>query len=193
MGHDLGETLMTQPNRHEILREGQFNPKVRTYWLLSGAIILFFTIAGIPLLPLWFIFGNMITGRYLERMRCVLTERTLQVSKGLFVRVEKTVPLDKITDVGLVHGPIMRHFDLQAISVETAGQSSQGALIKLVGIVDTEGFREAILAQRDAITTVAAAGEQQAAVSPGAAASRSDELLAEIRDAVHRIEQRMEG
>ena len=110
-----------------VLWEAEFNPRVTTYWLLNGALILTATIIGIPLLPLWFIFGWIVTGQYLKSHRCTLTNRSLKLSRGVFVKVEKTIPLDRITDLGLVQGPIMRLFDIEALSVETAGQSSQGA------------------------------------------------------------------
>ena len=177
-------------NQPEVLWDATFNPRVRTYWLLSGAIILTVTIFGILLLPVWFLLGNYFTGRYLERMRCTLTTRSLMVGKGFFVRVEKTVPLDKITDVGLVHGPIMRHLGLQAISVETAGQSSQGALIRMVGIKDTTAFREAVLEQRDKV--VASVAEPGGAALPSPATDAgSAALLTEIRDSLLRIEDKL--
>jgi putative membrane protein len=179
------------PRDKTILWEAEFNPRVRTYWLLSGALILLATVVGIPLLPFWFLFGYALTDRYLKHMRCVLTTGTLEVSKGMFVRVEKTVPLDKITDVGLVHGPVMRHYDLRALSVETAGQSSQGALIKLIGVVDTEAFREAVLNQRDKVVAALAGGEAPPAALPAVGPSDEVELLTEIRDAIHRIEGRL--
>ena len=109
----------------------------------------------------------------------------------MFVRVEKTVPLDKITDLSLVHGPLMRLFDLQAISVETAGQSSEGALVKLLGIVNTEQFREAVLAQRDRVVASLGVGDRAATGVPQGSSSSSDALLAEIRDTLQRIERRM--
>ena len=108
---------MTAGREESILREAEFNPKVQTYWLLSGAWILTATVVGIILLPLWYGIGKHVTGRYLRHMRCVLTERTLQVAKGALNRVEKTVPLDQITDLGLVQGPVMRFMGLEAISV----------------------------------------------------------------------------
>src|SRR5210317_2124305 len=82
------------------IKAAEFNSKVCTYWLLSGALILCYTIVGIPLLLLWFPVGLMFTKRYLDRMECLLTEKTLKVRKGILVRVEKTIPLDKITDMG---------------------------------------------------------------------------------------------
>jgi len=34
-------------------------------------------------------------------MECYLTGTDLKVNKGMFVRVEKTIPLEKITDLGI--------------------------------------------------------------------------------------------
>jgi len=184
---------LTDLREGKILRTAEFDPKVRTYWLLSGAWILTVAVVGIPLLPLWFFIGKAVTGRYLRHMKCVLTEKTLQVGKGAFNRVEKTVPLDQITDLGLVQGPIMRFLGLMSLSVETAGQSSEGALVKLVGIVDTRELRDAVLIQRDTlVTALANTGSPSAEVS-AAEKSSSDDILCDIRDTLHRIEHRLAG
>lgn len=177
----------------EVLWEAGFDPRVRTYWLLHGAMILTLTLIGIPLLPIWFLVGHHFTARYLSHMRCRLTPKTLEVAKGMFVRVEKTVPLDKITDVGLVHGPVMRHFGLQALSVETAGQSSAGALVKLIGIEDTEGFRAAVLAQRDKVAKSMESGAAQPAALPPGGQALDSRVLVEIRDTLRRMESKMGG
>ncbi len=180
---------MSQTRDERVIREATFNRKVRTYWLLSGALILTATVVGIVLLPFWFLIGNFVIERYLRRLRCVLTDRSLQVRKGLLIRVEKTVPLDKITDVGLVQGPVMRFLDLEALSVETAGQSSQGALIQLTGITDAHGFRDAVLKQRDVV--IEAQSVQVAASEKPVAGAGDQELLVDIRDTLHRIEERL--
>ena len=184
---------MTNDPQEKVLWEVQFDRRVRTYWLLSGAVVLLVTVVGIPLLPLWFLFGWFATERYLRRMSCVLTDKALKVGKGMLVREQKTVPLDKITDMGLVQGPIMRHFGLEALSVETAGQSSQGSLLKLIGIVDTRKFRDAVLRQRD--VAVAALADEVRPSTAGVAAGRStsDAVMVEIRDILKRIEQRLPG
>ncbi|MEX1025286.1 MAG: PH domain-containing protein [Planctomycetota bacterium] len=161
-----------------VLREAQFDPKVKTYWLLGGIIILTVCVITIPLVPVWFLVGQALTGRYLGSLSCVLTERTLKLKKGVFVKIEKTVPLEKITDLGQSQGPIMRALGLNAMSVETAGQSSAGALVQMVGIVDVDGFRDAVLDQRDRLM---AKESQQAAPA-------QDEVLVEVRDALLRIE-----
>lgn len=171
-----------------VLAQAEFNRKVRTYWLLSGALICVASVVGILILPLWFLFGTYFTERYLKHMKCVLTDRSLKVSRGMFVRLEKTVPLDKITDLALIEGPIMRLLGLQAMKVETAGQSSAGALIKLVGIVDAREFRDTVLRQRDAVASVALSTPSET----GAVPSAPDEaLLRDIRDTLMRIEEKL--
>jgi putative membrane protein len=174
-----------------VLWEAEFNPRVTTYWLLGGALILVATVVGIVLLPFWFLFGSLVTRRYLATYRCTLTNRSLKVAKGWLVKAEKTVPLDRITDLGLVQGPIMRLFDIEALTVETAGQSSGGALVSLEGIKEGRKFRDAVLKQRDMVV-----GSQEdrpaqitADTSP-APDARHVELLVEIRDTLLRLESK---
>ena len=171
-----------------VIREASFDPKVKTYWLLSGALVFVLTIIGIPLLLLWFPLGLIFTGRYLDRMSCTLTSKNLKVKKGVLVRVEKTIPLDKITDMALVQGPLMRSMDIQRLTVETAGQSGAGALVSLTGIILAEDFREAGRAQRDAVAEQAGEAEK----SEGASTERPSPELAELRDSVLRIERLLE-
>lgn len=167
--------------------QAHFNPKVKTYWLLGGAIIMVCCVVTIPLIPFWFIFGRYFTGKYLDRMQCTLTEKSLVVKKGFFVRVEKTIPLEKITDLAIKQGPVMRMFELHALSVETAGSSGAGpagALVQLVGITDSIAFRDTVLAQRDRLVS----GTMPA---PSTSSHQDDHVLEDIRDTLHRIEQTM--
>lgn len=184
---------MADLHQERVPWEAEFDPRVRTYWLLSGAGILTVTILGIVLLPIWFAIGLWVTGHYLRRMSCTLGEKTLHVRKGVLRRVEKTVPLDKITDIGIVQGPIMRYLGLEALSVETAGQSTPGALIKLIGIVETRQFRAAVLRQRDVVVAGLSEGSRPSDASPALGGSSSEELLVDIRDTLRRIEERVGG
>ncbi len=180
---------MTQ---ERILRVAEFDSRVCQYWLISGSLICLFSIVGIPLLLLWLPLGMYFSRRYLKSVQCVLTHKALKVKKGVLVKTEKTIPLEKITDTGTRQGPIMRAMGLQTLTVETAGQSSTGALVTLTGIIDTEGFREAVLAQRD---RDAQNGSEPVSETTGATEPSSHsnaelkELLTEIRDVLQRIEQ----
>jgi len=89
----------------------------------------------------------------------------------------------------------MRYFGLHGFKVETAGQSSPtgGSLVNIVGIVDTKGFRKAVLEQRDRVSSVPnAVSAIPASTGLGTSESQSQvtaELLTDIRDSLHRIEQ----
>ncbi len=182
---------MTEERNERVLWQAEFNERVTTYWLLSGAWILTITCVGIPLLPIWFLVGGAVTRKHLKTYSCTLTNRSLKFTKGWLVRMEKTVPLDRITDVGLIQGPLMRYFDIEALSVETAGQSAAGALLTLAGIKDGRKFRDAVLKQRDLVV----GSEEDRKLVPGAppagAGSDMTDLVQQIRDTLLRIEARL--
>ncbi len=175
----------------KIIWDAEFNDAVTTYWLLNGALICVLTVVGIVLLPVWFIIGKWATRKYLASHRCTLTNRSLKVNKGVFVKIEKTVPLDRITDVGIIQGPIMRYFDIEALSVETAGQSSAGALVQMAGIKKGREFRDAVLAQRDRV--VGSQEDPGSTAAVAALASPSHDvvgLLQRIAETLERIESK---
>lgn len=165
-----------------VLEEATFNPVIKTYWLVTGALVFLITLVGIPLVVLWLIFGRMVVDRHFKALRCEMTEKFLKVHKGVWIKVEKNVPLDQITDLGIVEGPVMRFFKIKQLSVETAGQSAQGALVKLIGIDEVEAFRSKVLAQRDAII----------ATAPMPPAGEGD-VQREMLETLRRIERLLEG
>ena len=182
-------------SEEQVIWDAEFNDRVTLYWLLNGALIMTVTVIGIVLLPIWFLVGRAVTRRYLRSFRCTLTNRSLKFAKGTFVRVEKTVPLDRITDIGLVQGPVMRLFDIEALLIETAGQSSQGSLVQLAGIKDGRRFRDAVLAQRDLVVGSAEDRPANPAGSPASltAADGNTQLLESIRDTLLRIESKLDA
>lgn len=189
---------MSDPvSRHRVLREASFDPKLSTYYLLSGTIVLVVLVVTIPLAIVYFFVGKVLIEKYIERLSCTLTERTLEIRKGLFNRVESTIPLDKITDLQMIQGPIMRAMGMHGFKVETAGQSAGpgGHLVSLIGIVDAPGFREAVLDQRDELAE--GRGRSHRASEPTAPAQAvaggdAVAVLTDIRASLHRIEKSLE-
>ena len=141
------------------IKQVAFNPKVRNYWTVVWVFVSAVTVVGIVLTPLVAILAWFVSKKILGAMSARLLERKLVVKRGIIFVVEKSIPLEKITDVALSQGPIMRHFGLYRLSFETAGQSADGALVSLIGVNDAEAFREAILKQKDSLS-----GRQTAAV-----------------------------
>ena len=180
---------------YPILRTAEFNRKqIKTYWLWQPTIIMACTVVLIPAIPVVLIITLLVIDKYLDRLSCELSTRTLEVRKGLLNRVESTVPLEKITDVQFYQGPIMRMLGVEGFRVETAGQSSGAAggfLVNMIGIEDTRGFRQAILTQRDKL----ASGEDAPRAAPAAPATDTSEQLATlntISQTLLRIEQKLD-
>lgn len=181
------------PVRHapRVLREAEFDPRVVDYWLLSGAIIWAIFIVTIPVAILWYLLGRPICLKILSHMSCTLTTRNLQIRKGWLNRVEKTVPLEKITDLAMYQGPIMRAMHLKGFRVETAGAggSTTGYLVSMVGIRDCDDFREAVLAQRDRVSGREDEDRGGGTSAPGGATDAA--LVEAVRD-LHRTVERIE-
>ncbi|PCJ52836.1 MAG: hypothetical protein COA79_23250 [Planctomycetota bacterium] len=173
---------------HEItIKIAKFNSKVCIYWLFSVGLAMTVSVIGIPLLFIWIPVGLVVTRKYLDSMECILTNKALKVRKGIFIRIEKTIPLDKITDMSLIEGPIMRHFELNTLTVETAGQSGVGALVSLSGIINAREYREAVLKQRDELTSI------QFTENKSQEPVGDKNILLEIRDSLLRIEKNLDG
>jgi putative membrane protein len=177
--------------RERVLKTAELASAAVWYQVLALAAVLAATVVGIVALPVVVPVALWYWSRYYQRLSVVLTSRELKVRRGILMTEEKSVPLEKITDLAVYHGPIMRRMGLKGIKVETAGQSSGPmALIRIVGIVDTDGFRDLVLQQRDRITD-----RDDAAGAPPAAHDRPPatdpalmEAVTEIRDLLRRID-----
>lgn len=133
------------------------------YKSTSITIAVLASLFGIPLLPVLYPFTRWYQRRFYDSLEVVLTRRDLVVRLGVWNRQEKSIPLEKITDVALLEGPIMRRYGVKGLRVETAGQVSGAlGLVNLVGIHDPDGFRDLILEQRDRISD----GEAEAGTRP---------------------------
>jgi putative membrane protein len=159
----------------KILREARISTNAISYHLLAWGI----PIVTIPLLPIVWLYYR----RYFATLEVVLTARELQVSRGVLVREEKSIPLEKITDLALYQGPIMRWLGLKGLRVETAGQSGSGsALVQLIGLDNPDDFRDAALDQRDKVT------ERLAEAAPVEGKADADPVTAEMLATLLRIE-----
>jgi putative membrane protein len=184
---------MTQ---ERVLKEASFAKEAVTYHTLGVGLTFALTIVGIPLLLIALPIATWYWNKQYSRLRVVLTSRDLKVSRGVLMREEKSIPLEKITDLAVFQGPVMRHFGLKGIQVETAGQTSAGgALVKVIGIDDTDGFRDLVLRQRDRIAdregdveSLAATGRSSSAASP-TLAEPVLETLRSIDQTLRRIER----
>jgi membrane protein YdbS with pleckstrin-like domain len=109
-----------------------------TSWLITGAIIAVSLVIGIT----WPI-------TYACSLRYALEGTTLRVEEGFLFRKQKSIPLDRVTDLELVQGPLMRLFGLWKLCVQTAGSAQQRPEGVLHGLAEPHLIRDVIMKARD--------------------------------------------
>ena len=178
-------------NEDKALLEAEFETKLKAYWFLQVLLGFVVSIIGIPLALFWVLgWGQWWAKRSYENLRCILYERSLVVKRGVVFKTEKTIPLDKIQDLTVREGPLLRAFGLRSLKIETAGQSSpQGqADANMVGVVDPREFRDQVLGQKDRMLGLSAA--PRPSEPKPMTGSSIDGLLTEIRDLLRTIAAR---
>ncbi len=171
-----------------IIQTAEFNPKIKTYFLLSVAFILTISIVGIPILILWFLgAGQYVSRRFYENLKCKLTEHHLEFKKGVLFKVEKTIPLENIQDLTFIENPLLKYLDLRILKIETAGQSNpHGSDMKLIGIINSAEFKEKVLHQRELLKTDKRTDNRPTESSNDQIVS----LLQEIKDILNEIKHK---
>ena len=91
-----------------ILLDAKFDARVKSYWTWKPVLALTLGIVTIPIAILYPVIAGFFIERYLANLACTLTERTLDIKKGIWNKTESTIPLEKITDLQLFQGPVMR-------------------------------------------------------------------------------------
>ena len=110
----------------EIVERATFDKDAIIKYHWTGLAFLCIPIVTIPLALIVAVIYKLVLDRVIDSWECTLTTRALHVKKGMLNKIEKTVPLEKITDLQMTQGFVMRYFDLRNIAVETAGQSGPG-------------------------------------------------------------------
>ncbi|MFT5081725.1 MAG: putative membrane protein [Planctomycetota bacterium] len=175
-----------------ILLAASFDPRLKRYFMLQALFVQLVTFFGIILIPFWaFLIGPTVHRRQYEALECELTDRSLNFRQGFLFRVQKNVPLDKITDLALNEGPILRYLGLCSLTIETAGGGAGTAMgqAALVGIMGPVEFRNAVIRQRDLV--VSGQGRAPAAAEATPQEAASGQVLEDIRDSLGRIEKMM--
>ncbi len=174
------DVIMTE--NEQILIKAEFNPIVKTYIILYVFGFLVITIIGIPLAIIWLCgVGQWYSQHYYDKLYCVLTEKHLRFRMGILFTIDKTIPLENIQDLTFYEGPVLKHYNLAMLKVETAGQADKsGNHMKLVGVVDAHIFRSTVLEQRELV--------KKGMTGNNPASNEQTELLKKIASTLERIE-----
>lgn len=181
--------------------EAELDPKTTNY--IFWWVLFFFTVVviSIPLIPFMIIvYFAWYRPRYKDFHSLKLTEKSVEINRGVVFRSQTILPLDRITDVSINQGPLMRRYGIYGITVETAGQTQTQGAANMVGVMNPYAFRDAVMKNVELSKTAsgsAEAGPASAQVTSQYRAStdvtvsdQSLELLAEIRDILQRMEQK---
>jgi membrane protein YdbS with pleckstrin-like domain len=104
--------------------------------LLAGIAILLLVVIG------WYLFW---VGKYYRSIFFELKDDEVTWKRGVWFRQTGIVPYDRITNIDIYQGPLMRLLGFSLIKLQTAGYSGQAkAEITMEGIVEAEELRETI-------------------------------------------------
>ncbi len=180
----------------EVLAEATFDRDAIIKYHWAGLLPVCLFIVTIPIVIIVAIVYALFLDRMIASWSATLTRRSLIVRKGIFNKVERTIPLEKITDLSSVQGPIMRYFGLKKLGVETAGQSGGsegGALVSLLGVTAPDAFRQQVLDQRDRVTDTERPTPTAAATTPSAPDADLAGSLQRIETILERIADRLDS
>ncbi len=119
-----------------------------------------------------------------------LTPTEISWRRGVWFRQTGIVPYNRITNVDITQGPLMRYFGFSSLRVQTAGYSAQArAEINLNGIEDAEDLRETIMSFVRGAPPVATEGQPEQPAAPPRTVAGDDAILAELK-AIRRLLER---
>ena len=123
------------------------------YWIQIVMIVVvgvWFCGAGIPLALLYGLtLGLWLPRRQAEALRYWLEGTTLRVDHGVFFLRRKAIPVDRITDVVLAQGPLMKLCGIWEVRIQTAGTGQTTPEACLYGLTEPEAARDRLLMARD--------------------------------------------
>ncbi len=106
---------------------------------------------------------------YCESITYRLTPTEITWERGVWFRQTGIVPYNRITNVDISQGPLMRFFSFSSLRVQTAGYSGQArSEIVLTGIADPKDLQETIMGFVRKSGPVAAEGGPERAAEIGA-------------------------
>ncbi len=145
---------------------------------LAAGFIIFIAAGGFALL--W-------ARLYFDTVVYNLNETEIAWRRGVWFRQTGIVPYNRITNVDILQGPVMRFFGISDLRIQTAGYSAKAtAEIRLNGIADPAPLRDMIMGyvrERPPVAAVTGGAESaRERPSPSPAGFESGEVLAELRE-----------
>ncbi|MFH1716010.1 MAG: PH domain-containing protein [Planctomycetota bacterium] len=140
----------TDGNRFAIQRKQVARYFYWTQILIIVVVGIWFLGAGLILAIIHaFTLGPWLSAKQAQALSYWLDGGTLRVDQGVFFLKRKAVPLDRVTDVVLAQGPLMRLCGIWELRVQTAGTGQAIPEATLYGVAEPEKVRDTLLTARD--------------------------------------------
>ena len=100
---------------------------------------------------LWFLlssWGKNWAKEQAQELQYTIEDGVLQTKQGIWFKSQQRIPLERITDIKLYQGPIMRHFDQWVVLVQTAGGATIAPEASLWGLKSPTETRDLLLKLR---------------------------------------------
>ena len=168
----------------------EIDPKANRYLFWTVMWVTAVTVVGIPFMPIIaIIYWAWYAPKYREFHTLELTETGIESKRGVVFRSQTNVPLDRITDVSVHQGPLMRNFGVYKVTIESAGQTQMQGAASIIGVTEPYAFRDAVLENVELLKNQAAVASPSDAGDATTTSSDAQlKLLGEIRDILTRIE-----
>ena len=116
-------------------------------WMFVDSIFTILIVIGLAVLGVCVVFACIWAPLYYKSVVYHLNDTEMTWKRGVFFRKTGIVPYNRITNVDIVQGPVMRLFGISHLRIETAGggASKSSAEIQLEGISDPEPLRQLIM------------------------------------------------
>lgn len=125
--------------------------QLQRYMFVRGALSLLLLSAmtfgvGLIFLAIYLLwYGPWWTRAWVQTLSYRVEGSVLHVAGGVFFKKFKAIPLERITDVIISQGPILRRYGLYDIRVQTAGTGQQMPEANLWAVESPEDVRQRIL------------------------------------------------
>jgi membrane protein YdbS with pleckstrin-like domain len=128
------------------------------------AIVTLAVLTGMVVITIVFVVWTRL---YFESMSYELHDDEMRWKRGVWFRTTGIVPYNRITNLDLRQGPVMRYLKISSIAVQTAGYSGQAVPeIRIEAIEHAEELRELL---RNAVRTCSGTGDATGTGTPAAA------------------------
>ncbi|MDR0767370.1 MAG: PH domain-containing protein [Methanosarcinales archaeon] len=147
---------------------------------LAAGLLIFILLAIVAVVYLW-------VQRYYKSIIYHLNDTEMTWKRGVFFRRTGIVPYNRITDINITQGPLMRLFKISNLQIQTAGSAvnKSGSDISIIGVEDAEPLRAFIMDfVRGTPQVSAATGGIESPASSGSAikSTEMERLISEVSE-----------